>query len=103
MEGMKKMGMPKFRKFRVSWPTGYIEVYPKFFGKVKLSNINAFLRLAKRYSTEKERNELLMILREGVDALYGLKSYSQATYYMILQIERCIEKIKKQTWKGECV
>lgn len=88
----------EFRKFRVSWPSGYIEVYPMFFGKAKLSNINTFLRLAKRYSTDKERNELLMILREGVDALYGLESYSMLTYYAILQIEKCIEKLEKQSW-----
>ena len=79
-------------KFRVAWPTGCIVVHPiKFFGTVPLTNINAFLKLAKQYSTNEQRNELLEFLKEERLMQTGKPRK---------QIEKCIEKIEKQIWGG---
>ena len=99
MKGMKRMGKFKFRKFRVSWSTGCIVIYPiKFFSTTTLSNINAFLRLAKRYSTNQERIELLRILREGAHEMWEPDTCRSWTWRKVKQIDTCIKKIEKQTW-----
>ena len=77
-------------KFRVAWPTGCIVIHAvNFFSTATLSNINAFLKLSRRYSTSAEQNELLKFLNEEKLMLYGKQRE---------RIEKCIEKIEKQSW-----
>ncbi len=77
-------------KFRVAWPTGCIVIYPvKFFGTATLTNSNAFLKLAKQYSNNEQRNELLEFLKQ--ERLMQIGKPRK-------QIEKSIEKIEKQSW-----
>ena len=77
-------------KFRVAWPTGCIVVRAiNFFGTAPLTSINAFLKLAKQYSTNEQRDELLEFLKKEKLMQIGKPRK---------QIEKCIEKIEKQIW-----
>jgi len=51
------------KNFRVEWGTGYIDVsIGAFFTKANMNQVKKLFRLARQYSTEADRTELLVAL-----------------------------------------
>ena len=86
------MNKPKI--FRVYYQTGYsngcIRVYVgNFFGNTNLKAIDKFLKLARVHCTSEQQAALLMDLEE--EKLERPAKQRE-------RIEKCIKKIKSQTW-----
>ncbi len=87
------MNKPKI--FRVFYQTGYskgcIRVHVgNFFGNTTLKTIDKLLKLARVHCTSEQQNDLLMDLEEEKLLRTGTQRE---------RIEKCIKRIKAQTWR----
>lgn len=79
------------KRFRVSYPTGFIEInVAEFFSSAPQKKVTKLLRLARKYCTEEQRKELLCdIVEEAkyhsdiLDELDSLISRSQLLFYAV--------------------
>lgn len=90
--------MNKSKTFRVVYQTSYskgcIMIYVgNFFGRSTLKIIDKFLKFAQVHCTSTQQNTLLMDLEEEKLRRSGTERE---------RIEKCIKRIKSQTWKKTC-
>ena len=86
--------MNKTETFRVTWQTGYINVYvSKFFGKAKPREVNNLFKLSRIYCSDEQRIALLKKLEKA--------EQEQIMAAPRKRIEQCIKKIKTQKWGAE--
>ncbi len=80
--------------YKTSCGKGGIRVYiGNFFGSTTLKTIDKFLRLARVHCTSEQQNALLRDLEDEKLMRTGIERE---------RIEKCIKRIKSQTWGKTC-